>query len=61
MNGERPEEETVAQQAEYALQEAARKVAREARRTGGTVVVWQQGAVVEIPADQLPPTPASAE
>ncbi|MGA2618058.1 MAG: hypothetical protein ABSF26_10645 [Thermoguttaceae bacterium] len=61
MNSERPEENTLAQQAENALQEAAQKVAAEARRTNGTVVVWQQGAVVEIPADQLPPTPAPAE
>ena len=61
MNSERPEGETLSQQAQNALQEAAQKVAEEARRTGGTVVVWQHGAVVEIPADQLPPTPAPAE
>jgi hypothetical protein len=40
--------------AEAALREAARKVVEEARRTGGTVVVWRNGRVEEIPADQLP-------
>jgi predicted ATPase len=48
------EQQSLAQQAETALKEAARKVVREAQRTGATVVVWHEGAVVEIPADQLP-------
>lgn len=42
------------EKAEAALREAARKVHEEARRTGGTVVVWRNGRVEEIPADQLP-------
>jgi hypothetical protein len=40
--------------AETALKEAVRKVVEEARRRGGTLVVWKDGAVAEIPADQLP-------
>ena len=46
-------EQSLTQQAETALKEASQKVAHEAQRTGTTVVVWQYGAVVEIPADQL--------
>ena len=42
------------QKAEVALREAAHKVHEEARRTGGTVVVWQNNRVEGIPADQLP-------
>ena len=45
---------TISEKAEAALREAARKVHEEARRTGGTVVVWRNGRVEEIPADQLP-------
>jgi hypothetical protein len=40
---------------EKALQEAADGVAEEARRTGGEVVVWEDGAIRYITADQLPP------
>jgi uncharacterized protein YheU (UPF0270 family) len=54
MNDKLREEQSLGQQAEAALKEAAQKVAEEARRTGASVVVWQEGAVVEIPADQLP-------
>jgi hypothetical protein len=48
------DERSLGQQAETALKEAVKKVVQEARRTGGTLVVWQDGAVAEIPADQLP-------
>ena len=54
MNDKPREKQSLGQQAETALKEAVQKVAEEARRTGATLVVWQQGAVVEIPADQLP-------
>ncbi len=49
------DEKSLLQQAEKAMQDAVRRVIEEARRTHGTVVVWEQGAVREIPADQLPP------
>ena len=54
MNDKPVEEQSLAQRAETALKEAVQKVVQEARRTGATVVVWEDGAVVEIPADQLP-------
>jgi hypothetical protein len=49
------EAELLFQQAEKAMQEAADGVVEEARRTHGVVVVWENGAVRRIPADQLPP------
>jgi hypothetical protein len=42
------------EKAKAALQQAARKVAEEAKRTGATVVVWKDGQVREIPGSQLP-------
>ncbi|MFZ1934729.1 MAG: hypothetical protein WCB27_16660 [Thermoguttaceae bacterium] len=42
------------EEAERAMQEAADKVVEEARRAHGVVVVWENGAVRRIPADQLP-------
>jgi hypothetical protein len=42
--------------AERALQEAVNKVIEEARRTDGTLVVWEDGAVKHIRARDLPPT-----
>jgi hypothetical protein len=49
------EEESLCQQARNALQDAADRVVEEARRTNGTLVVWENGAVRHVPADQLPP------
>jgi hypothetical protein len=37
-----------------ALRQAARKVVEEAKRNGTTVVVWENGKVREVPADELP-------
>ena len=54
MNDKPLGEPSLAQQAETALKEAVKKVVEEARRTGGTLVVWKDGAVARIPADQLP-------
>ncbi len=54
------QEESLGQRAETALREAVRGVVEEARRTHGVVVVWENGAVRRIPADQLPPAHASA-
>ncbi len=48
------DKQSLTQMAETALKEAVKKVVQEGRRTGGTLVVWQDGAVAEIPADQLP-------
>ena len=42
------------EKAKAASQQAARKVAEEAKRTGATVIVWQDGQVREIPGSQLP-------
>ena len=47
-------EELHFEQAEKAMQEAADRVVEEARRTNSSVVVWENGAVCCIPADQLP-------
>ena len=44
-----------------ALQKAADGVAEEARRTHGSVIVWENGAVREIPWDQLPPATDAGE
>ena len=54
-------EELLFKQAEEAMQKAADGVVEEARRTGGEVVVWENGAVRHIPASQLPPTGANAK
>jgi hypothetical protein len=48
--------ERLCRQAAKAMQEAADHVVEEARRTNGMVVVWEDGAVRHIPADQLPTT-----
>jgi hypothetical protein len=48
-------EQSLGEPAEAALREAARGVVEEARRTHGVVVVWKDGTVRRIPADQLPP------
>ena len=44
-----------------ALRQAARKVVEEAKRNGTSVVVWEDGKVREIPADELPDPAALAE
>jgi hypothetical protein len=44
-----------------ALRQAARKVVEEAKRKGTSVVVWEDGKVREIPADELPDPAALAE
>jgi|WetSurMetagenome_2_1015567.scaffolds.fasta_scaffold595587_2 hypothetical protein len=49
------ETEVLFENARKAMQEAADGVVEEARRTNGVVVVWENGAVRRIPADQLPP------
>ena len=54
------EAETLFAQAEKAMQEAADRVVEEARRTHGSVVVWENGAVRHIPADELPASEAGA-
>jgi hypothetical protein len=48
-------EQSLGERAEAALREAARGVVEEARRTHGVVVVWKDGAVRRLPADELPP------
>ncbi len=53
------EEQSLGQQAEKALQEAVKGVVEEARRTNGEVVVWEDGAVRHIPANELPPAKGS--
>jgi hypothetical protein len=50
----KPEALSLGQKAEMALQEAVNAVVEEARRTHGSVVVWENGAVRCIPADELP-------
>jgi len=48
------EDQSLGRKAEKALQEAVDKVVEDARRTNGTLVVWEDGAVRHITADQLP-------
>jgi hypothetical protein len=48
-------EQSLGERAETALREAVRGVVEEARRIHGVVVVWEDGTVRRIPADQLPP------
>jgi hypothetical protein len=49
------EDRLLFEQAEKAMQDAADKVVEEARRSYGVVVVWENGAVRQIPADELRP------
>jgi hypothetical protein len=49
-------EQLLLEQMEKAMQDAADGVVEEAKRTHGTVVVWENGAVRHIPADELPET-----
>ena len=60
MNDSPREETSLAEKAEAALQEAVREVVENARRTGGTLVVWKDGAVVELSGDQLPASRGAA-
>ena len=50
----------LSEKAEVALLQAAQKVAEEAKRTGATVVVWENGQVREIPGSELPNIPPSS-
>lgn len=43
-----------ARKAERALRIAVAKTIEEHRRTGDPIVVWKNGKVVSIPANQLP-------
>ena len=46
---------TLCENAQKAMQEAADGVVEEARRTGGAVVVWENGAIRYLRGDDLPP------
>jgi hypothetical protein len=54
MNSSDVDKMTLSEKADAALRQAARKVVEEAKRNGTSVVVWQDGQVREIPADELP-------
>ena len=43
----------LAVQAEKALQRAVAEVVEDHKRTGDPVVIWRDGKVVKVPADQL--------
>jgi hypothetical protein len=45
---------TLSEKADATLRQAARKVVEEAKRKGTSVVVWEDGKVREVPADELP-------
>jgi len=49
------EDRLLFEQAEKALKEAVDGVIEKAKQTNGEIVVWENGAVRRIPADQLPP------
>lgn len=42
------------QKALRAARDAFSKLVRERRKTGETLILWQDGKVVEIPASQIP-------
>lgn len=42
------------QKAERALKQAFVKLVKERRKTGGSLILWQNGKVVEVPAEQIP-------
>jgi predicted ATPase len=42
------------EKADAALRQAGRKVVEEAKRNGTSVVVWEDGKVREVPAEELP-------
>jgi hypothetical protein len=48
------EKMTLSEKADAALRQAARKVVEEAKRKGTCVVVWENGKVREVPAEELP-------
>ncbi len=50
----KPESELFFEQAEKALKQAVDRVIEQARRARSPLVVWEDGAAREIPADQLP-------
>lgn len=54
----KPDEQSLGQQAEEALQDAVEGVIEEARRNNGEVIVWENGAVRRILAGELPPSPS---
>jgi hypothetical protein len=54
MNNSDIENMTLEEKSFAALRQAARKVVEEAKRKGTTVVVWENGKVREVPADELP-------
>ena len=49
------EEEPLWRLAEKAMQQAVKGIIEEARRTHGVLVVWENGAVRHLSADELPP------
>lgn len=61
MNSSDIENMTLEEKSFAALRQAARKVVEEAKRNGTSVVVWEDGKVREIPADELPDPATLAE
>lgn len=49
------------QMAERALKDAFKKLVLERRKTGGTLILWQNGKVVEIPASKIPDSALNAK
>jgi hypothetical protein len=49
------EEMTWAEKAEQALKEAVAEAIEEHRRMGVPIVIWKDGRVQIIPADEIPP------
>ena len=50
---EKEKDTSLSSRVEAAFRQAASKVVQRARQTGTPVVVWKEGRVKEIPADQL--------
>lgn len=61
MNNFDIENMTLREKADAALLQAARKVVEEAKRNGTSIVVWEDGKVREIPANELPDPATLAE
>ena len=49
----KPIDQSLTKLADAAFEQAARKVIERARQTGTPVIVWEDGAVKEVPPDEM--------
>jgi len=58
---ENTEEASLSAKADAAFRQAASKVIQRAKHTGTPVVVWENGRVKEVPADEFEPATGEAK